>query len=247
MSEALGIPVKEYHATDYNAAIEAMRTGQAHVARLGPFSYVHAVDRAGAECFAVQAKGGEASYQSWLVTKADSDIKAITDLKGRKFSLVDPESTSGNIVPSNEILNAMNDPNLTFDDLHINGKFFESVMFAGTHPNSLQGVYKGDVDAGAVSSNTFASEVKKGNVDESKLRVIHKSPDLPNGPWSYQKDLPQELKDKIKDFVLNFDDETYWTTVANKKEGEPAYRFIEIKDSEYAYIRELRDKFNLTD
>ena len=42
MSEAIGVPVTTYRATDYSAAVEAMRTGQAHLALLGPFSYVTA-------------------------------------------------------------------------------------------------------------------------------------------------------------------------------------------------------------
>ena len=38
MSEAIGVPVTTYRATDYSAAVEAMRTGNAQLAYLGPFS-----------------------------------------------------------------------------------------------------------------------------------------------------------------------------------------------------------------
>ena len=47
MSETIGVPVTTYRATDYSAAVEAMRTGNAQLAYLGPFSYVTARDRAG--------------------------------------------------------------------------------------------------------------------------------------------------------------------------------------------------------
>lgn len=247
-SDYLGIKVTEYHATDYNAAIEAMRTGHASVALLGPFSYVHAVDRAGAECFATTAKDGVSVYQSLIITRADSKVKTLADLKGKTFALVDPESTSGNVVPCNEILNAIKDPKLTFDDLHINGKFFSSVTFAGSHPNSLQGVYKGDVDAGAVSSSTFRAEINKGNVDESKIKIIHTSPDIPSSPWCYQKNLPQNLKDLIKKFITTYDNEDYWIKVGGKKAGDKTkYSYVAVNDSAYTYVRELRDKYNLKD
>ena len=38
MSETIGVPVTTYRATDYSAAVEAMRTGNAQLAYLGPFS-----------------------------------------------------------------------------------------------------------------------------------------------------------------------------------------------------------------
>ena len=66
------------------------------------------------------------------------------DLQGKTFSFVDPESTSGNVVPCNELLNAFPDLGLTFDDLHTDGKFFKSAMFAGTHPGSMQAVIQGN-------------------------------------------------------------------------------------------------------
>ena len=58
MSEAIGVPVTTYRATDYSAAVEAMRTGNAQLAYLGPFSYVTARERAGAECLVVQGQVG---------------------------------------------------------------------------------------------------------------------------------------------------------------------------------------------
>ena len=90
MSEAIGIPVTTYRATDYSAAVEAMRTGQAHLALLGPFSYVTARERAGAECLVVQATSGESGYQSYIVARSDSDIESLADLEGKTFAFVDP-------------------------------------------------------------------------------------------------------------------------------------------------------------
>ena len=34
---------------------------------------------------------------------------------------------------------------------------------------------------------------------QEDLRIIHESPDIPGSPLAIQKDLPQELKDKVKD------------------------------------------------
>ena len=103
----------------YKRQVEAMRTGNAQLAYLGPFSYVTATERAGAECICISAeKGTDGGYQSYIIAPANSDIETLADLQGKTFAFVDPESTSGNVVPSNEILNAMPELGLTFDDLH---------------------------------------------------------------------------------------------------------------------------------
>ena len=244
MSKAIGVPVTIYRATDYSAAVEAMRTGNAQLALLGPFSYVTARERAGAEALVVQGtKETKGGYCSYIIARSDSDIDSLEDLKGKTFAFVDPESTSGNIIPTDEILSAFPDEGLTFDDLHTDGKFFRSAMFAGTHPSSLQAVVQGNVDAAAVSSGTYVNQIEKGNVNEGDLKIIHESPNIPGSPIAIQKDLPQELKDKVKEFLLSYDDPEYF----QDEEGVEPKRYIEISDSDYDYLAELKAKYSLSD
>lgn len=100
MSQAIGIPVTTYRATDYSAAVEAMRTGNAQLAYLGPFSYVTARERAGAECLVVQGQvGTKGGYKSYIVVRADSGIQSLEDhpfqqedLSGRRCRLCGAEN-----------------------------------------------------------------------------------------------------------------------------------------------------------
>lgn len=244
MTEALGIPCTVYRATDYSAAVEAMRTGNAQLAEFGPFSYVTARERAGAEALAVRGtKDGVSGYKTQFVVRPDSGIETLQDLQGKTFAFVDPESTSGNVIPSDEILTAMPELGLTFDDLHTDGKFFKSAMYAGTHPGSMQAVIQGNVDAAAVASSTLENQIQAGNVKEGDLKIIYESPNIPSDPIAIQKDLPQELKDKVLDFLLNYDDPEFF----GDEEGKEPERFIKANDSDYDYLQELKEKYNLTD
>lgn len=238
LSEAIGIPVNVYRATDYNAAVEAMRTGNAQLAFLGPFSYVTAVERAGAECICVSGTNGSVGYQSYIITKGDSDIESLENLEGTTFGFVDPSSTSGNVVPCNEILENL-DLSISFDDLHLDGVFFKTATYVGNHQNSIQAVIQGNVDAAAVSSNTLSNQIEKGNIAEDDVKIIHESPVIPGSPICIQKDLPEELKEIVSDFLLSYDNDEYF--------GGPDTRYVAIEDSEYDYIRELQDKYGLTD
>ncbi|MCL2226697.1 MAG: phosphate/phosphite/phosphonate ABC transporter substrate-binding protein [Oscillospiraceae bacterium] len=251
LGEVLGIPVREFHGTSYAAVIEAMRVGHAHAAHFGPFSYVTAVYRAGAEAFAIigrpdpAAEGGFLKgYYSLFITHVDSGIYSMDDLPGRTFGFVDPESASGNIVPLNEFINYFTPtmPDLHQDDLHISGRFFSTSMFTGTHPNSIQGVLRQDIDAAAVASTVLTREVDTGLVDMSQLRIFHSSPLIPNSPLAFQRDLPDDLKELIKNFFFEWDDEEFW-----EHRGGIGARYIPISDSDFDVMRELRERFGLED
>lgn len=242
LSEALGIKVSEINVSDYNAVVEAMRTGNADIAYYGPVSYVQAAERANAEVLVVPASKGEkenAGYTSQIIVKADSDIQTLEDLRGKSFAFVDPSSTSGNYVPTLELMNAID--GITNESLHTNGAFFESVIYSGTHQNGLQSVLNGDVDAAPIASTTLTTEIEAGRANEEDIRIIHESAVIPASPFAIRGDLPEDLKAAVKEFLLNYDNEQYFVSMLGAEKGDET-RFVEASDSDYDYIRELMEK-----
>ncbi len=242
LSAALGIKVTEVNAADYNAAVEAMRTGKADLVFYGPVSYCQAAERSGAEALAVIASNGDktkAGYTSKIIVKAGSPIKALADLKGKTFAFVDPASTSGNYVPTLELMTAF--PSTTNDNLHTNGSFFSSVTYSGKHQNGLQAVLNGDVDAAPIASDILDAEIAAGRVKASDVTVIHESKKIPASPMAVRGSLPQDLKDAIKSFFLNYNNADYFQFMMGKKPEEKA-RFVPAADSDYDYVRALMEK-----
>jgi len=242
MTEAVGIKIIEINAADYNAVVEAMRTKHADIASFGPVSYVQAVERSGAEAIVIPAPFGDknrSGYTSKIIVKAGSPIKKLADLRGRTFAFVDPASTSGNYVPTLEFMNAF--PGLTNEDLHTNGKFFSSVSFSGRHQNGLQAVIAGDVDAAPVASDILAAEIAAGRVKESDFVVIHESPRIPGSPMAIRKDLPADVKAKVKKFLLSYKDPAYFQYMLGLSPSQKP-EFVEASDSDYDYVRDLMNK-----
>jgi phosphonate transport system substrate-binding protein len=242
LSAALGIKVTEINVADYNAVVEAMRTGHADIASFGPVTYVQAVERAGVEAMVIVAPFGDksrAGYTSKIIVKAGSPIKTLRDLRGKTFAFVDPASTSGNYVPTLELMNAF--PGMTNEDFHTNGKFFSSVSFSGRHQNGLQGVLNGDIEAAPIASDILDAELASGRVKESDFTVIHQSPLIPNAPISIRKELPADLKAKVKQFFLNYKNSDYFQYLL----GWPPERkpeFVEANDRDLDYVRDLMAK-----
>ena len=72
-----GFKIDTIKVTDYNAAVEAMRAGRAHIAWYGGKTYVKAAEIANAEAFAAGVRPGEkdAGYYTYFVVRKDSTIK----------------------------------------------------------------------------------------------------------------------------------------------------------------------------
>ncbi|MDD5031524.1 MAG: phosphonate ABC transporter substrate-binding protein [Patescibacteria group bacterium] len=226
LSEELGIPVEIQVTSDYTAAIEAMRAKHIDLAWFGPFSYIIAANIANAEAIVngVTESTGSATYKSIIVVKANSGIETLEDLKGKSFAFVDPASTSGNLIPRKILIENGIDPD----------KDFSASFFAGTHNSVEYAVANGKVDAGADSDNSYNRMVEAGEIDSEVNKILYTSEPIPGSPIVVRGDLPVELKDKIKQALINMDKQTIhkvngWGDISS-------YRAV--SDSDYNVIRD---------
>ena len=235
VGERLDTTAELYTATDYSGIIEAMRSGEAEVAWLGPLSYVLAADRAKAEAVAVQVteEGGQKpTYQSYIITRRDSGIESLKDIKGKNFAFVDPTSTSGNLFPRKAFTDAGMNPDKDLGDS----------TFAGGHDASALAVSKGDVDAGAVASTTYKSMVQEGLLKEDELRMVWESDPIPESPIAVRGDLDKKVKDDIKAAFLDMKPEDLGT---EQLSPDGAIGYVAANDSDYDVIRKLAKSLDL--
>ncbi|HIQ58910.1 MAG TPA: phosphate/phosphite/phosphonate ABC transporter substrate-binding protein [Candidatus Merdivicinus intestinavium] len=244
LSEVLGCEVEEIQASDYNAIIEALRTGKADMAYMGGLNLALGVERAGIEPIVMKADDGDpekAVYHSLLITSSENeDIYSIEDIQGKTMAFVDPNSTSGNLIPTSEIIKAFPDEDLNSDMLHTNGEFFEAVSFSGKHQAGLQAVIMGDVDVAPISDQILEAEIAAGNASADDIRIIHESAPIPSEAMVVGKHVDEETREQLTEFLVNYDNEAYFTDVI-KNEGA---RFVACDISDYEPIIELNETIN---
>lgn len=240
----LGCEVEEIQASDYNAIIEALRTGSADMAYMGSQALALGVERTDLEPIVMKAEEGDpekAIYHSVLIaSSSNAEINSIADIKGKTMAFVDPDSTSGNLVPTAEIIQAFPDENLNTDMLHTNGDFFEAVSYSGSHQAGLQAVIKGDVDVAPISDQILASEIANGNAAEGDVKIIHESGAIPAEAMVVAEHVDAETRDKLTEFLTGYDNEQYFTDVIKV----PGARFVECDMSDYQDIIELNQIIN---
>ncbi len=198
LSQALGMPVKPFVATDYNGVIEALRSKRLDVAYLGPFSYVLGTTVADIEAFAVAEtkKAGRSFYHSYVIAHKDSGIKTVADLKGKNFAFVDPSSTSGHLFPKAGLIKAGFNPD----------KDFGRVLFSGSHDANAISVQNKKIDAAAIADRILDAAITRGLAKREDLVVVWKSDPIPESPTVWRKDLPADLKKRIQAAFLEVKD-----------------------------------------
>ncbi len=244
LGKVINMEVKEIQASDYTAIIEALRTGKADMAYMGALAVAMGAERAGVTPIVMKAPNGDkaqAVYHSVFVTQKDnSEINSIKDFKGKTIAFVDPDSTSGNLVPTSEIMKAFPDLHLTNEKIHTNGEFFEAVSFSGKHQAGLQAVIKGDVDIVPISDQIMASEFKNGNADENAVKVVHSSAAIPAEAMVVSKTVNEDLKKTLTKFLVEYNNKDYFDKVIKKADA----RFVECSMEDYQPIVELNKNIN---
>lgn len=245
LSKVINMDVKEIQASDYTAIIEALRTGKADMAYMGALAVAMGAERAGVTPIVMKAPNGDkaqAVYHSVFVTQKDNnEINSIKDFKGKTIAFVDPDSTSGNLVPTSEIMKAFPDLHLTNEKIHTNGEFFEAVSFSGKHQAGLQAVIKGDVDIVPISDQIMASEFKNGNADENAVKVVHSSAAIPAEAMVVSKTVNEDLKKTLTKFLVEYNNKDYFEKVIKKADA----RFVECSMEDYQPIVELNKNINV--
>ena len=221
----------------YVAVVEAFGTKRADVAAFNTFGYILAHEKYGAEARLTVLRHGLATYQSQFIVKADSPIKKIEDLAGKKVAFVEPASTSGYLLP----LKTLNEKGIKPKE----------TVFAGKHDNVVSMVYQGQVDAGATFySPPFKNDKGVDEMEDARRLVLTQYPDvekkviilslsepITNDPVVFRKEMPEEMKNKIVDAMM-----TFVTTEEGKAAFKAIYGITEIKkatDADYDAARAM--------
>ena len=177
-----------YYTVQSNAAeVEAMRSGRLHIAGFSTGPTGFAVNLAGYVPIAVKGyPEGFQGYNLIVITKKDSPIQSMADLKGKKIAHTSASSNSGNLAPR-----------ALFPKLGITPDKDYTVVYSGKHDQSVLGVVHGDYDAAPVASDVYERMVRAGRVNGEDIRIIYTSPKFPTSSFGISSQLCPELAQKI--------------------------------------------------
>jgi phosphonate transport system substrate-binding protein len=198
LESKLGQKVEFIPVSDYPAAVEALVNKQVDMVWFGGFTFVQASVRSGGKIVPIAQREEDTKFQSVFITKPDSGIKTLTDLKGKQVSFGSQSSTSEHLMPRSFLLDAKIDPD----------KDFKRVAYSGAHDATIASVVSGKVDAAALDITVWNKFVKEGKVSNKDAVVFFTTPGYFNYNWSVHADMPAAQRERVKKALLDIDPKT---------------------------------------
>lgn len=227
----LGMEIQPFVATDYTGVVEALRVNKLDVAFLAPASYVLAKNEANIKVVLKSERKGIPFYYAALITRADSGIKTLEDLRGKTFAFGDSLSTTGHVFPRKMFKEHGIDP----------VRDFKQILYSGGHDATVLAVLNGKVDAGATYANSPDNEdtawmrYLKDPQDVKKIRAIAFSEPIPADNLVISEALDPRVAQKLVDIFLELSRDP-----KGKKMLRDLYQidgFVTASDKDYDSVR----------
>ena len=235
LQKELAMDVQPFVATDYTGVIEALRANKLDIAFLTPASYVLAKNEANVTVVLKSERKGSPFYYAAIITRADSGIKKLEDLRGKTFAFGDPVSTSANVYPRKMLHEIGIDP----------ARDFKQILYSGGHDATVLAVLNGKVDAGATYANspdnndTAWMRYLKNPEDVKKIHAIAFSEPIPADNLVINARLDETIAKKVQTVFLD---------LSRDPKGKQMLRdlyqidgFVPATDRDYDSVRQAFD------
>lgn len=204
LKKSLGVDVKYIPVKSYSAAVTAFVNDEVQLAWFGGFSGVQArLKQPGARAIAQGVE--DPSYRSYMIAHHSTGLKKTDKLSdefmGKTFTFGSKGSTSGRLMPEFFIRQHYQEAP---------DQVFSRIGFSGDHSRTIQLVQSGAYELGVLGYTTWKSEMKRGNIDTSKVSIVWQSPDYPDYQWTIRGDMDEKFGegfgDKVQQAILDMKD-----------------------------------------
>jgi phosphonate transport system substrate-binding protein len=225
LSKEVGEKVTLVIPKDFDAYKTMVENGQVDMGFSNSIVYVQLKKTVNIDTMAVSAeKKAGTKFRGIIITRNDSGIEKVQDLKGKKLIFVDKDSAAGYTFQMLLLTKAGMDVN----------KDFTMLPFAKKHDNVTMAVFNKAADAGGIREDDL--DKMKDKVDLSQIKIVGYTDYFPNWPVYSTPKLNKAASAKVKAALLNL------------KPGDPAAEkileaaklsgFAPITDKDYDLLRQ---------
>jgi phosphonate transport system substrate-binding protein len=194
LSKEVGLPVKFTPVVDYAATVEGLAANRLEMVWYGGLTSVQAAKQAKGARRIIMRKE-DAEFKSHFITRNDTGIKTLSDLKGKTFAFGSVSSTSGHLMPRYFLLKNGINPE----------KDLSKFSFSGAHDATAAWVEAGQVNAGALNFLVWDKLVETKKVDLSKVSIFWTTPPYVDYVWTVRAGVDKATVDKITKAFLKLD------------------------------------------
>ncbi len=210
----------------YGETVEQLVNNEVSVAFLGSFIYLKSREATGiVPILKPLNENGEPYFHSVVISKTETPIYSLLDLKNKKLALPSKQSFSGIW------------PIFKLKQLQIGISELDSLHHFAHHHTVVHQVLKNIFDAGVVKDRVAKEYMSSG------IRIIDYSMPIPGSPIVVSKNTKKEIADVIVTALLNIDlkKEKYRELIKNW-DKEFAYGFVVANANDYDELDKFLEK-----
>ena len=185
LKDSTGLAISPVLTSTFDQYTKQLQSGRIAIGFENPYIYVKASKSHEAIAMAVKGANGD-KFRGIIITKTDSSIHSLADLKGKRIAIVGYSSAGGYLSQRLTLLAANIDVNKDCQIEEAPENKQENVVFA---------VFTGDADAGFIRESALARMEKY--VPIGTIRVLARTAWLPNWALSVARSMSREDKERI--------------------------------------------------
>jgi len=231
LTEKTGIKINFTILSRYGNIIETFQAKKMDGAFFGSFTGALAIAQLDLVPLARPVNlDGLSTYQGFIFVRRDSGIKTVKDMKGKRMAFVERATTAGYIFP----VAYFKEHGVTDLD-----SYFKEYFFTGSHDAAINAVLNREADIGAAKNTIYYIVKKKHPHMEKDLVILAESLKVPSNGLLVRKNMPETIKQKLKNALLNIDKDEKGQEALKKFF---ALRFINTTRDDYKPVFEAAEK-----
>lgn len=235
LSRKIGRNIYLEVSPDYISAVHALVDQGADAAFLSSYCYLLARQKAAVEPLVRPVWPPSKNVcRSYIIARKNSNIRELSDMQDKRLAVADANSFAGFIFAVCLFKNyGIGNP----------AKYFDKIIWAGSHDTVVWSVVTGEVDVGVAQSRVYDALLKEYPELVDKLYIVSRSAELPPICLVLRQGFPVEERDRLF-FLLSQMDKTDEGKQALAVLGANA--FDAANDADYDPLRQLLEEGRCT-
>ncbi len=228
LGQRLGTKVQLTMLSRYGNIVKRLDEQQVDAAFLGSFTGTLCITQLDVEPLARPVNlDGTSTYFGYIFVRKDSGIRTVADMRGKTMAFVERATTAGYVFPLAYFKrNGVEDF----------ASFFKKYYFTGSHDAAINAVLNGEADIGAAKNTIFELLQETNPRVRNELLILATSPKVPSNGLCVRHDMDQELKDNLRELLLNLDKDPGGSAVLEKLRAK---RFVATHRDDYKPVMDL--------
>lgn len=191
LETSLGRGVTLEMSPDFDTFLNRLNERRYDLVHMNQYDYVMNHDRLRYDAIAQNEEFDEATIRGAIYVRRDSGITRLQQLRGKKVLFGGgPRAMMSYVVPTYLLRQA----GLKRGDYQ--------ERYASNPPNAVLATFLKQADAGGAGEVVRRLPLVTSKIDVAQLALIAVSPSLTHLPWAVKRELPQPLKQRIRDLLL---------------------------------------------